>query len=58
MVRALAWRKSSFSGVNNGDCVEVAVGHLVVGVRDSKNTDGGILTFDPAGWRAFLTRQP
>nr|WP_218922152.1 DUF397 domain-containing protein [Kibdelosporangium phytohabitans] len=54
----MAWRKSSFSGVNNGDCVEVAVGHLVVGVRDSKNTDGGILTFDPAGWRAFLTRQP
>jgi hypothetical protein len=26
----------------------------VVGVRDSKNLAGPVLTFQPAGWRAFV----
>jgi hypothetical protein len=47
------WRKSSYSG-ENGTCVEVAVGGPVVGVRDSKNTEGGQLSLGLAGWRAFL----
>jgi hypothetical protein len=35
------WRKSSFSGGNGGNCVEVAPSGAV---RDSKNPTGGTLT--------------
>ncbi|MFB6951197.1 DUF397 domain-containing protein, partial [Streptomyces niveus] len=34
--RFTGWRKSSFSGGGNGNCLEVADGHPVVPVRDSK----------------------
>lgn len=49
------WRKSSHSGGNGGQCVEVA-GSVpgVVAVRDSKNPDGPILMFSPAAWAAFV----
>ena len=49
------WRKSTRSGGNGGDCVEVA-GNLpgVVGVRDSKDPAGPVLTFTPDAWRAFV----
>lgn len=49
------WHKSSRSGSNGGDCVEVAdnLPH-VVAVRDSKDPDGPTLTFDRATWRAFI----
>lgn len=48
------WRKSSRSGNNGGNCVEVA-GNLpgLVAVRDSKNPEGAVLVFAPAAWRAF-----
>ena len=51
------WRKSSHSGGNGGNCVEVAV--LAGGrraVRDSKDPAGPALTFSPAAWRAFTAR--
>lgn len=49
------WRKSTHSGGNGGDCVEVAVNlPHVVAVRDSKDRDGATLTFTPAQWKAFL----
>jgi len=49
------WHKSIRSGGNGGDCVEVAVNLPgVVAVRDSKDPDGGVLTFTPAGWTGFL----
>jgi hypothetical protein len=48
------WRKSSYSGAGNGDCVEVAVGATRVGVRDSKNPDGPRLVFPAEQWRAWL----
>ncbi|MGR6316399.1 DUF397 domain-containing protein [Micromonospora soli] len=48
------WRKSSRSG--NGECVEVADNLPgVVGVRDSKDPAGPILTFTPETWRTFIT---
>lgn len=49
---ALSWRKSSYSGSNGGQCVEVAVPGRVL-VRDSKNPDGGRLGFSAQAWREF-----
>ncbi|MCY7342578.1 MAG: DUF397 domain-containing protein [Pseudonocardia sp.] len=52
----LEWRKSSFSGGNGGDCVEIA--DLPGGgraVRDSKLGDTSpILHFTPTEWTAFI----
>jgi hypothetical protein len=51
------WRKSSYSGNNGGQCVEVARNLPgAVAVRDSKNPAGGALRLTPAQWRAFLHR--
>ncbi|MEU4716883.1 DUF397 domain-containing protein [Micromonospora purpureochromogenes] len=48
------WRKSTRSG--QGECIEVADTVCgVVGVRDSKDPAGPVLTFDPQTWRAFVT---
>lgn len=48
------WRKSTRSGNNGGACVEVAALPAdVIGVRDSKDPDGGHHAFDPAVWAAF-----
>jgi hypothetical protein len=50
----LRWRKSSHSG-NGGDCVEVGTGLPgKIGVRDSKNPDGSVLSFGPEEWDAFI----
>lgn len=49
------WRKSTKSGSNGGDCVEVADNLPgVVLVRDTKDRDGGTLTFRPAAWQSFV----
>ncbi|MFV2112311.1 DUF397 domain-containing protein [Micromonospora sp. LOL_025] len=51
------WRKSTKSGGNGGDCVEVADNLSgVVGVRDSKDPTGPALVFAPAAWRAFVAQ--
>ncbi|WP_326557636.1 DUF397 domain-containing protein [Micromonospora sp. NBC_01796] len=49
------WRKSTRSGDNNGNCVEVA-GNLpnIVAVRDSKDPGGPSLTFSPEAWTSFI----
>jgi uncharacterized protein DUF397 len=48
------WRKSSYSGGNGGDCVEIAADVLgIVAVRDSKDPGGPVLAFGPDEWRAF-----
>ncbi|WP_144127836.1 DUF397 domain-containing protein [Catellatospora sichuanensis] len=49
------WRKSSRSDNNGGQCVEVALTTTTIGVRDSKDRDGTVLTFAAEGWAAFLT---
>jgi hypothetical protein len=47
------WRKSSYSGNNGGQCVEVAVNLTgVVAVRDSKNP-GPALVLPPAAFEAL-----
>jgi hypothetical protein len=49
------WRKSTRSGTNGGNCVEVADNLAgVVLIRDTKDRDGGTLTFAPEAWRAFV----
>ncbi|WP_327190438.1 DUF397 domain-containing protein [Streptomyces xinghaiensis] len=51
-----AWRKSSYSSGNGGNCVEVAGGVTnTVPVRDSKNPHGPALAFEAAAWAAFVT---
>ncbi|MYZ38853.1 MULTISPECIES: DUF397 domain-containing protein [unclassified Streptomyces] len=50
------WRKSSYSGPDNGSCVEVADGVPgIVPVRDSKNPDGPALTVPAPAWSSFIT---
>ena len=50
----LTWRKSSYSGSNGGDCVEIAVlSDNGRAVRDSKDPGGPVLAFGPDEWRAF-----
>ncbi|MBL6276082.1 DUF397 domain-containing protein [Micromonospora fiedleri] len=50
------WRKSTRSGGNGGDCIEVAANLPgLVAVRDSKDPTGPALTFSPAAWAAFVT---
>jgi hypothetical protein len=49
------WRKSTHSGPNGGNCVEVAASRGSVAVRDSKDPDGPTLTFPRATWRVFTT---
>ncbi|MFD6533657.1 DUF397 domain-containing protein [Streptomyces sp. NPDC060184] len=48
------WFKSSYSGGDQGECLEVATGHPAVPVRDSKSADGPALVFSPAGWSSFV----
>ena len=50
------WRKSSYSGTNGGNCVEVAQNLPgAVAVRDSKDPGGPKLIFTPGEWDAFTT---
>ncbi|MEW1611071.1 MULTISPECIES: DUF397 domain-containing protein [unclassified Streptomyces] len=51
---AYHWRKSSYSNGDGGDCVEVAAHPSAVHIRDSKLTDGPVLTVEPAAWGAFV----
>ncbi|MGA5132887.1 DUF397 domain-containing protein [Streptomyces olivoreticuli] len=50
------WRKSSYSGPNGGDCLEIADNiPNALPIRDSKNPDGPALLVTPAAWTSFLT---
>ncbi|MFI6247193.1 DUF397 domain-containing protein [Streptomyces sp. NPDC051016] len=50
------WIKSSRSGDDGGDCLEIAPEFTsVVPVRDSKNPDGPVIVVDRAAWDAFTS---
>ncbi|MFJ2809302.1 DUF397 domain-containing protein [Kitasatospora sp. NPDC087271] len=52
----VSWRKSSYSGSNGGDCIEVAPGFPgLVPVRDSKDPHGPVLVFPASAWTSFLS---
>jgi hypothetical protein len=49
-----SWRKSSYSGAEGGECLEVAQTQGVVWVRDSKRPEDAKLSFDEAAWCEFV----
>lgn len=51
---AYDWRTSSYSSDQGGACVEVSAHPAAVHIRDSKVTDGPVLTVPPLAWSAFL----
>jgi hypothetical protein len=54
-LRTATWHKSSYSGGDGGDCLEVADGHpALIPVRDSKNPLGPKLIFRAAAWSGFV----
>ncbi|MCX4738481.1 DUF397 domain-containing protein [Streptomyces antibioticus] len=53
-----AWRRSSYSNQEGGNCVEVAAdlhAEAIVPVRDSKVPQGPALRFKAASWALFIT---
>ncbi|UGY94404.1 DUF397 domain-containing protein [Streptomyces gobiensis] len=50
-----AWRKSSYSGASNGNCLEVTDAYpAIIPVRDSKDPSGPALVFPVDGWASFV----
>ena len=51
----LTWRKSTYSGPNDENCVEVApLAKGMLAMRDSKNPNGATLTFTSREWKRFI----
>lgn len=50
----LAWFKSSYSGSQGDDCVEVAIAEQAVHVRDSKEVSRPAFAVGREGWRQFV----
>ncbi|MFC9162730.1 DUF397 domain-containing protein [Streptomyces fungicidicus] len=55
---ALEWFKSSYSGSEGGQCLEVAISPTTIHIRDSKTPDAPHLTVAPTTWTAFLAVCP
>ncbi|MGA5067949.1 DUF397 domain-containing protein [Streptomyces exfoliatus] len=53
-IESLAWFKSSYSGAEGGDCIEVATGDDAVHVRDSKDVARPALRVSPQAWAGFV----
>lgn len=49
------WRKSSYSGSNGGQCVEVGRQAASIAVRDTTDRDGETLSFTAEAWASFTT---
>jgi len=50
----LDWSKSSYSGAEGGQCVEMAKSLGAVYIRDSKQLGGPVLTVRAEAWTGFL----
>ncbi|MFF6883048.1 DUF397 domain-containing protein [Streptomyces sp. NPDC012421] len=53
--KELAWFKSSYSGSQGDDCVEVAVAGPAVHVRDSKDVTRPAFAVGREGWGRFVS---
>ncbi|AXK35623.1 DUF397 domain-containing protein [Streptomyces armeniacus] len=51
---ALDWFKSSYSGPEGGECVEVAAANGTICVRDSKDVSRPPLVVSGASWSRFV----
>jgi hypothetical protein len=51
---ALRWFKSTYSGSDGGNCIEVAILPSTIHIRDSKTPTTPHLTVSPSAWAAFL----
>jgi hypothetical protein len=49
----ISWRKSSYSGGEGGNCVEVAAAGMVL-IRDTTDREGLTLCVPQAAWSRFL----
>lgn len=49
-----SWRKSTYSGNNGGDCVEVGNAARGVVVRDTTDRAGAVLAVSAGAWQALL----
>ncbi|MGR4850649.1 DUF397 domain-containing protein [Streptomyces sp. LARHCF252] len=54
MTTELDWFKSSYSSNDGPACVEVAISHPTIHIRDSKNKEGKQLAFTNSSWAEFL----
>lgn len=52
----MTWRKSSYSGNNGANCVEIGNAAHLIAVRDSKDPEGPRLAFGRAAWEAFAAK--
>ncbi|MFC8422744.1 DUF397 domain-containing protein [Streptomyces sp. NPDC057236] len=50
----LHWFKSSYSGDEGGECVEIAADATAIHVRDSKERGGPQLAFARSAWAGFV----
>ncbi|MFE2557203.1 DUF397 domain-containing protein [Streptomyces sp. NPDC059352] len=50
----LAWFKSSYSGGDGGQCIEIAAGAGAVHVRDSKDVARPALRVSRDAWAGFV----
>lgn len=50
----LHWFKSSYSGSQGGDCVEVATCPHTIHIRDSKDLTVRPLAVSPTSWTSFV----
>lgn len=48
------WRKSSYSGSQGDNCVEVGSAAATVSVRDTKNRPAGMITVSAETWARFI----
>ncbi|POX39460.1 DUF397 domain-containing protein [Streptomyces sp. Ru73] len=51
----LQWFKSSYSGSQGGDCVEVAIAPAAVHIRDSKDIARPGVSASPEAWDSFMS---
>ncbi len=62
MANTPMWTRSSYCNEAGCSCVEVAIRHAVVRLRDSKNQRGPVLRCGLTAWSGFLAwtsaRQP